>query len=169
MHALCGARLYVDACERNCTEGRGSVILYTCKKVNVSFSHLQEEMQNRKPPLSECLRRVIHRLHLTLYYRGEYLNQLVEETQGRKLLLPTEEVVFDVDPNHPIPDPMVGEPELVPSRRLFMEAVDAACDECREETRELYQREGKADQVGHWERACRACTEQNLRACERQR
>ena len=104
-------------------------------------------MQNRKPPLSECLRRVIHRLHLSLYYRGEYLNQLVEETQGRKLLLPAEEVAFDVDPNQPIPDPMVGEPELLPARRLFMTAVDAACEECREETRELYQREGKADQV----------------------
>ena len=107
----------------------------------------QEEMHNRKPPLSECLRRVIHRLHLTLYYRGEYLNQLVEETQGRKLLLPEEEVKFDVDPINPIPEPMVGEPELVPARRLFMEAVDAACDECKQETRELYQREGKADQV----------------------
>ena len=107
----------------------------------------QEEMHNRKPPLSECLRRVVHRLHLTLYYRGEYLNQLVEETQGRKLLLPEEEVKFDVDPISPVPEPMVGEPELVAARRLFMEAVDAACEECRQETRELYQREGKADQV----------------------
>ena len=107
----------------------------------------QEEMHNRKPPLSECIRRVVHRLHLTLYYRAEYLNQLVEETKGRKLLLPEEEVKFDVDPINPVPEPMVGEPENVPPRRLFMEAVDAACDECREETRELYLREGKADQV----------------------